>query len=418
VKGLTTAESDRSKGPATRAGPASEVFRAFLKLGLTSFGGPIAHLGYFHRELIERRRWVDEATFAQLLALCQLLPGPASSQLGFSLGLIRAGWLGALAAFIAFTLPSTVLLVCFAHALPLLDQPYGRAAIHGLKLVAVVVVAQGVFAMARRLTPDLRRALIAVAAGAFLLVSNSPIAQLAVVGAGAVLGLLLCRPTSVEPSSQVTRLSLALPYGPRMGLILIALFAVLLAAAIVIGPTNASLAAIAAAFYRAGALVFGGGHVVLPLLQQAVVAPGWVSMNDFLAGYGAAQAIPGPLFTIAAFLGARLEGPHGGVLGASVALLAILLPGFLLVAGALPFWSRIVGHARTLNALAGVNAAVVGLLAAALYNPIWISAVLAPADIAVVLVGFAVLASTRVSVLVIIAWCVLTSILRTLAATN
>ncbi len=398
-------------------GSAAEVFFTFLKLGLTSFGGPIAHLGYFHRELIERRRWVDESTYAQLLALCQLLPGPASSQLGFALGLIRAGWLGALAAFVAFTLPSAILLFVFAHALPLFEQPYGQAALHGLKLVAVAVVAQAVLTMAKRLTPDAPRALIAVSAGAIVTLTGSAAAQVAVIALGAVLGLLFCRRMSGGEASVTAQASISLPsislcYGPRTGAILLSAFAVLLAMAMIAGSVYSPLASTAAAFYQAGSLVFGGGHVVLPLLQETVVTPGWVSTDDFLAGYGAAQAVPGPLFSIGAFLGARLPGAQGGLGGASVALLAIFVPGFLLVAGALPFWRRIAGRTQAMSAFAGVNAAVVGLLAAALYSPIWTSAVLTPADFAIALVAFVVLATTRVSVLIVLAWCVLASLAR------
>jgi chromate transporter len=392
-----------------REGSPAEVFAAFLKLGLTSFGGPIAHLGYFHRELVERRRWLDEAQYAQLVALCQFLPGPASSQLGFALGLVRAGWLGGFAAFVAFTVPSALLLFAFAHLLPYLEQPYGQAAIHGLKLVAVAVVAQGLLMMARRLTPDAPRALIAALCGALVAVSGSGAIQLFVVVLGTALGLAFCRNV---PSDSAT--SFRLRYGPRRGAALLGAFSLLLVAAIAAGRVNghAPLTAVAAAFYRAGALVFGGGHVVLPLLQQAVVAPGWVSTNDFLAGYGAAQAVPGPMFSIAAFLGDRLSGGEGGIAGAAVALLSIFLPGLLLVSGALPLWRSIAGHTISSSALAGVNAAVVGLLAAALYSPVWTGAVLSPADFATTLVSFVLLVATRTSVLVVLAWCVLASLIR------
>ena len=385
-------------------GSAAEVFSAFLKLGLTSFGGPIAHLGYFHRELIERRRWVDESRYAQLVAVCQFLPGPASSQLGFALGLIRAGWVGGLAAFVAFTLPSALLLFAFAHVIPFLERPFGQAAVHGLKLVAVAVVAQGVWTMAKRLTPDVPRALIAVTAGSVVLLRSSATAQLGVIAGGALLGVLMCRrlsPIAVE--------EFALRYGSRTGLFLLAIFAVVLAAAITTEHLSIPLAAVAAAFYRAGGLVFGGGHVVLPLLREAVVVPGWVSNDEFLAGYGAAQAVPGPIFSIAAFLGARIN----GLFGAATALLAIFLPGFLLVAGVLPLWKRLSSSVRSLRALAGVNAAVVGLLAAALYDPLWKTAVMAPADIAIALVSFVLLIAMRASALSVLAWCVAASMART-----
>jgi chromate transporter len=400
-------ETDHVEKSSPLAGSAGEVFLTFLKLGLTSFGGPIAHLGYFHRELVERRHWIDEARYAQLMALCQFLPGPASSQMGFALGLIRAGWRGALAAFIAFTLPSALLLFAFAQLLPVLSDPYGQAAIHGLKLVAVAVVAQGVLGMAQRLTPDAPRALIAAAAGGVVAISGSAVAQILVVAIGAVLGLVFCRHVA-----GISGPSFALRYGLRVAAVFLIVFALLLAAALWPQDSASPLAAAAAAFYRAGALVFGGGHVVLPLLQEAVVAPGWVSADDFLAGYGAAQAVPGPMFSLAAFLGARLDGAHGGMLGASVSTLAIFLPGFLLIAGALPLWRSIQNRASAASALAGINAAVVGLLAAALYDPVWTSAVITPVDFAIALIGFALLVATRVSVLAVLAWCVLASITR------
>jgi chromate transporter len=387
-------------------GSPAEVFAAFLKLGLTSFGGPIAHLGYFHRELVGRRGWVDDARYAQLVALCQFLPGPASSQLGFALGMIRAGWRGATAAFLAFTLPSAILLLVFAALMSMLDSPLGRAAIHGLKLLAVAVVAQGLLQMARRLTPDVTRALIAVGAAALVIVSPTAGAQLLAVAAAAVLGLLFCRYV-VEASSPAF---LAVSYGPRTGAWLIGLFSVLLIVAFAVKYVDAPLAAVAGAFYRTGALVFGGGHVVVPLLEQSVVQPGWVPRDEFLAGYGAAQAVPGPMFSIAAFLGARLEGAQGGVVGAALALAAIFLPGLLLVAGALPLWQRIARNKGAVSALAGVNAGVVGLLAAALYDPVWVSAIVSFAEFAIAVVAFTLLAATRTSVLLVLGWCVLASL--------
>lgn len=398
-------------GRALRSGSVAEVFTTFLKLGLTSFGGPIAHLGYFHRELIERRRWVDEAQYAQLLALCQFLPGPASSQLGFTLGLIRAGWGGAIAASVAFTAPSVVLLLIFAHLMPLLDRPVGQAAIHGLKLVAVAVVAHGLLGMARTLTPDTSRRLIATAAASAILITGTAAVQLLAVAVGAVLGLFACRNVALPTANRFE-----LRYGARTGLLLLFVFATLLAMAVAAGIMGSSLVSVAAAFYRAGALVFGGGHVVLPLLQEAVVTPGWVTQNDFLAGYGAAQAVPGPMFSLAAFLGARIENAGGSGVGALVSLLAILAPGFLLVAGVLPGWRSITRHPEAARALAGVNAAVVGLLAAALYDPVWKSAVLSPQDFAIALVGFVLLTAARASSLLVVAWCVIATILWTFLA--
>jgi len=384
------------------------VFTAFLKLGLTSFGGPIAHLGYYQRELIERRRWLDEDRYAQLVALCQLLPGPASSQTGFALGLIRAGWPGAIAAFVGFTLPSALLLFAFAMFLPMLEGPIGEAAIHGLKLVAVAVVAQGVLVMARRLTPDVPRALIAAVSAALVLIADTALAQLLVVVLGGAFGFIWLR----RSAASLPTGSFDLRYGARAGSLLLILFAVLLALALAVPTSNSSLWSAATAFYRSGALVFGGGHVVLPLLEEAVVAPGWVSTDDFLAGYGAAQAVPGPLFAVAAFLGARMGGGEGGVIAATVALLSIFLPGLLLVAGSLPFWRALASRKSAVSAIHGINAAVVGLLAAALYDPLWTSAVFTPFDFAIALVAFVVLAATRISVLVVLVGCVLASLAR------
>ncbi len=385
------------------AGSAMEVGGAFLKLGLSSFGGPIAHLGYFHREFVERRRWLDEEHFGQLLALCQFLPGPASSQLGFSLGLLRAGWAGAIAAFIGFTLPSALLLFAFAMMSSYLAGPWGQSAIHGLKLVAVAVVAQGVLGMARTLTPDAPRALLAAAAAALIAISSSVWVPLLVVAAGAALGPWLCPQVMARQGE-----TFALRYGRRTGSALLLVFTALLLAALFLTPGMPQLAQLAAAFYRAGALVFGGGHVVLPLLQHAVVDPGWLDNNTFLAGYGAAQAVPGPMFSLAAFLGQQLH----GALGATVALLAIFLPGFLLVAGFLPFWRALGARDGAVRVLAGVNAAVVGLLAAALYDPVWVSAVHDAKDFAIAVVAFALLVAARWPALAVVAWCVLASLIR------
>lgn len=385
-------------------GNAWEAGRAFLKLGLTSFGGPIAHLGYFHREFVERRRWLDDEHFGQLLALCQFLPGPASSQLGFSIGLLRAGWLGAIAAFIAFTLPSALLLFAFGALSHFLTGPWGQSVIHGLKLVAVAVVAQGVLAMARTLTPDVPRALMAAIAAALVAIAPSSAMQLAVVVAGAVLGPLLCRSVRPRPGG-----SFSLQYGRRTGSALLAAYAVLLLLALAVAPGLPPLVKIASAFYRTGALVFGGGHVVLPLLKQAVVAPGWVSNDTFLTGYGAAQAVPGPMFTLAAFLGEQYLGGRGGAPGALVGLLAIFLPGLLMVSGALPFWRALASRGQAARMLAGVNAVVVGLLACALYQPVWVSAVQNGKDFAIALVAFTLLVAARWPALSIVAWCIVAS---------
>lgn len=386
------------------AGSVREVFAVFLRLGLTSFGGPIAHLGYYRRELVERRGWVDDAQYGQVIALSQFLPGPSSTQTGFTLGLLRAGWGGALAAFVAFALPSVLLMLAFAALLPALSGPYAAAGVNGLKLVALAVVAHGVIGMTRRLCPDPQRVLIAGAATLAILLAASVQVQLLVIAAAAVGGLVLCR--HLAP---VAARDLSLPHGPRTGICLLLVFALLLG----LLPWASSadgLSAVAAAFYRAGALVFGGGHVVLPLLQEGVVRPGWIGADEFLAGYGAAQALPGPLFTLAAFLGARLPGADGGLLGAGVALGAIFLPGFLLMAGALPLWRVLAQRSTATRMVAGVNAAVVGLLAAALYDPLWVTAVRGPVDVAIAAIGLVLLLSGRLPVLAVVAWCVAASL--------
>ncbi|MBI2961641.1 MAG: chromate efflux transporter [Betaproteobacteria bacterium] len=390
---------------AGHGGSAWEVFAAFLALGLTSFGGPIAHLGYFRRELVERRKWVGDAQYAQLLALCQFLPGPASSQLGFSLGLVRAGWLGAFAAFVAFTLPSALLLFAFAELLPRITGTAGNAALHGLKIVALSVVAQGVLGMARQLCPDAARATIATAGALAILVSGQAWVQLVVVALGALAGFAFCREAKPAPAS-----ALELSYGPRLGWTLLALFALLLFGLPLAARSLGGMLPVIEGFYRAGSLVFGGGHVVLPLLEETVVRPGWISAGEFLAGYGAAQAVPGPMFTLAAYLGARLPGEAGGALGACVAIAALFLPGFLLVAGVLPVWRALAAQPAAARAVAGVNAAVVGLLGAALYDPVWVSAVRGPVDLAIALVGFTLLVAWRAPALLVVFWCALASV--------
>jgi len=408
------------------------TFSIFLRLGLTSFGGPIAHLGYFRQEFVVRRRWLDERQFAQLLALCQFLPGPASSQLGFSLGLVSGGWRGALAAFAAFTLPSALLMVAFALAVPRLDTGAGAAIVHGLKLVALAVVAHGVLGMARRLCPDLARATIAILAAAALVIAPQAWLQLVVIAAGMVAGVVLCR--GVAPADTA-----ALPalHRRRAGAVLLVVFVALLvglplAAGLVAdaSPPVPHPLAVADAFYRAGALVFGGGHVVLPLLEQTVVAPGWIAEDRFLAGYGAAQAVPGPMFSLAAYLGALLPvGPGadpaaaapGGVAralaalpGAALAVAAIFLPGFLLVAGLLPFWRAVAAHPRAARAVAGVNAAVVGVLAAALWDPVASSGVRGPEDVGIAALGFALLQFWRAPALAVVVWCVAARVVASL----
>lgn len=378
----------------------------FLRLGLTSFGGPIAHLGYFRREFVEKRQWVSDGQFAQLLALCQFLPGPASSQVGFSVGLLRAGWPGALAAFCAFTLPSALLLFGFALISPSLSGGMGSALIHGLKLVALVIVAHGLCGMARRLCPDLPRALIAVGAATILLVAASPWLQIALVVMGALAGLALLHEQDILPD-----VALPVHYGRKTGWSLFLIFLLLLCGLPLMAAGDNPILAAADAFYRAGALVFGGGHVVLPFLEQALVEPGWLEKGDFMAGYGAAQAVPGPMFSLAAYLGAHLPSGAGGLTGAMVALTAIFLPGFLLVSCALPLWHSLAAHPAAGRAMAGINAAVVGILAAALYNPIWVSAVHGMRDFLIALIGFLLLTVWRQSALTVVLWCVIASVL-------
>lgn len=388
------------------AASAMEVFLAFLKLGLTSFGGPIAHIGYFRRELVERRGWVNEHEFVQLLAICQFLPGPASSQLGFALGLLRAGWFGALAAFAGFTAPSALLLMLFATALPALSGETGDAALHGLKIVALAVVAQGLLGMSRQLCPDATRLTIATLGAIAVLVADNAVAQLLVVVMGAIAGGLLCHDVRLERTGGLT-----LRYGWRTGGMLIAVCTALLVLLPVLASGPASLFSVADAFYRSGALVFGGGHVVLPLLEEAVVSPGWLSADQFLAGYGAAQAVPGPVFAIAAYLGLLLPADLGGGLaGALVALTMLFLPGLLLIAGILPFWHRLAQSAIAARTIAGANAAVVGLLGAALYDPLFTSAVHQPLDLAIALFALLLLTAWRAPVLPVVVVCVVASL--------
>jgi chromate transporter len=370
--------------------PASlEVLWVFLRLGLTSFGGPIAHLGYFREEFVVRRRWLDDAAYTDLVALCQFLPGPASSQVGFSIGLMRAGYAGGLAAWAGFTLPSAVALVSFAYGAAALSGPIGVGLIHGLKLVAVAIVAQAVAGMARTLCPDLVRASIAAIAALVILAGNSSIAQVAVIVSGGLIGLWLCRDdASVSAAPAVG----AIPVSRRAGLVSLAAFGLLLiglpAAQRLRGGPGVALFG---SFYCSGALVFGGGHVVLPLLRDAFVTPGWVSDGTFLAGYAAAQAIPGPLFSFAAFLGAVVQPSPHGLPGAALGLIAIFMPGMLILVGTLPFWNTLRSRTGARAAMRGINAAVVGLLAAAFYSPVWTSSVKNAQDFGVALVCFLLL---------------------------
>jgi chromate transporter len=385
----------------------AEVFRVFLMLGLSSFGGPVAHLGYFHRELVQRRCWVSEAQYAQLLAICQFLPGPASSQLGFSLGLLRAGWGGGLAAFVAFTTPSVLLLLLFAAALPWLTGSLAEAALHGLKLVACVVVGDALLSMARKLCPDPARRVIALCAALLMFWLDATWAQMLVLILGAAGGLYWCRNTTMNVAVPIP-----VAYGRHIAWCAMLLFLVLLGGLLVGAPELPGLLATAEAFYRAGALVFGGGHVVLPLLEQSVVGTGWVSGEAFLAGYGAAQIIPGPMFAFSAYLGALVPGDHPSWLSATTALLCMFLPGFLLLIAALPLWQTLVRHASALKVISGVNAAVVGLLAAALIDPVLLQGVRSIVDAGIVALGLALLLRWRLHIGWVVLFCVLSSVLK------
>jgi chromate transporter len=366
---------------------AAVVFLAFLRLGLTSFGGPVAHLGYFHDEFVVRRKWLNERAYADLVALCQFLPGPASSQVGIGVGLSQAGLRGAVAAWIAFTMPSAIALILFGYGVTKFGDAMGSGALHGLKVVAVAVVAQAVWGMARNLCPDAKRATLAVLAAIFVLAVSSPFAQVGAILIGGLVGWAILR--ADVPTDHV---DLGVRVGRGLAISALAMFfALLIGLPLLASALPSQTMALVDSFYRAGSLVFGGGHVVLPLLQSEVVSPGWVSNDAFLAGYGAAQAVPGPLFTFAAFLGTVMTGAPNGIVGGLICLLAIFASSFLLVIGAMPFWDalRRVGVVR--NALLGVNAVVVGLLLAALYDPVWTSAILSAADFGLALAAFTLL---------------------------
>jgi chromate transporter len=377
----------------SRTGSALQVLIAFLRLGLTSFGGPVAHLGYFRQQFVERRRWLDHAEFAELVALCQFLPGPASSQLGMAIGLKRAGALGALAAWLGFTLPSALLLIGFARHLLAPDPLHGAPWLHGLLIAAVAVVAQAVWSMGRQFCVGaLSLTIGALAAAACSLVGGSMI-QVGVLAAAAAMGWLLF-PEAAEARARFAATDIAI--SRRAGGAALLIFTLLL----VTLPLAASMTAnhalrLADRFFRTGSLVFGGGHVVMPLLQAQVVPPGWISNQSFLAGYALAQAVPGPLFSFAGYLGAAMTPAPNGWPGAAICLAAIFLPSFLLVFGVMPFWAALRHRAAVRSALRGVNAAVVGILLSALYNPVFTSAIDGAADFAVALLGFLLLVLGR-----------------------
>lgn len=355
------------------------VFLIFLKLGLTSFGGPVAHLGYFREEFVQRRKWLSEQAYADLVALCQFLPGPASSQVGIALGLSRSGYSGALAAWLGFTMPSAILLIGFALGLSAYSEWLPEGAIHGLKVVAVAVVIQAVWGMARNLCPDVQRLTLMALAACFSLLMPSIWSQVAVIVFAGLIGLIVFRDQPLN-SDKLTQTGVFQPGKAASSVALLMFFSLLLLLPFVAAAFPDSLLAVVDIFYRAGSLVFGGGHVVLPLLQAEVVPGGLVDESAFLAGYGAAQAVPGPLFTFSAFLGASMQGGEHALVLAMVCLVAIFVPSFLLVIGVLPYWETLRQQQATQHALMGVNAAVVGLLLAACYQPVWTSAILRPQD--------------------------------------
>jgi chromate transporter len=383
-------EAVAESGGQGRASRLWEVLYVATRLGMTSFGGPIAHLGYFRDEYVRRRKWLDEHTYADLVALCQFLPGPASSKIGIAIGINRAGLPGGVAAWLGFTMPSAVALILFAYGLAAFGDVSGQGWLHGLKVVAVSVVALAVWGMARNLTPDRPRITLAILAAAGVLFWGNAVAQVAVIVVGGLMGAFLL------PQQPTPELAHRFPVGRWTGGIALALFAGLL----ILLPVAASAVsskplAVYDSFYRAGSLVFGGGHVVLPLLQEGVVPPGWVTNDEFIAGYGATQAVPGPLLTFSAYLGAVMELLPARWMGGLFALAAIFTPAFLLTIGALPFWDALRSLMAFRRALAGVNAAVVGILLAALYDPVWTVAIKAPEDFALGLGAFVLLAFWR-----------------------
>jgi chromate transporter len=383
----------------TPVGTWLSVFLVFLRLGFTSFGGPVAHLGYFRGEFVARRHWLDEAAYTDIIALCQFLPGPASSQVGITIGILRAGLPGALAAWLGFSGPSAVAMIAFGYGVAQLGDIAQAPWLHGLKIVAVAVVAQAVWSMARSLCPDRARATMAVAAALLVLALPNALGQIGAIVLGALIGWRWLPAESKAAHSEI-----AIHIAKPLAIVALIAFFVLLAGLPLLKTASGSHAvALVDSFYRAGSLVFGGGHVVLPLLQKEVVPPGWIGNDAFLAGYGAAQAVPGPLFTFAAFLGTEMQpGPNGWV-GGLICLLAIYLPSFLLLVGVLPYWDALRRRAGVQSALKGVNAAVVGLLLAALYTPVWTSAILGPADFAIGIAAFLLLALWRVPPWIVVA---------------
>jgi chromate transporter len=387
----------------TRNGSVGEVLAAFLRLGLTSFGGPIAHLGYFHEAFVVRRRWLDDKTYADLVALSQFLPGPASTKVAIAIGLSRAGYVGAFAAWCGFALPSAIALVLFAYGVANAGDALGSGWLHGLKVAAVAVVANAVLSMMRSLAPDRERATLAVVAAAIVLAMPSAFGQVGAILLGGIVGLVAWR--GAAPADHVS-----LPHPvtrPVAVAAIVIFFGILIGLPLVVAAVPSHGLQLFEAFYRAGSLVFGGGHVVLPLLQASVVPPGWVTNDEFLAGYGAAQAVPGPLFTFSAYLGAVMGPPPNGWEGAILCLVAMFLPAFLLVIGPLPFWDELRRRPWAQAALRGVNAAVVGLLLAALYNPVWTSGITSAADFALGVAAFLLLFMWQTPPWLVVVFCAL-----------
>ena len=377
------------------------VFLIFLRLGLTSFGGPVAHLGYFRDEFVIRRKWLTENSYADLIALCQFLPGPASSQVGIAIGLSRAGYTGALAAWTGFTLPSAIVLMLFAIGISSYGDIVPLGVLHGLKVAAVAVVAQAVWGMGKNLCTDVARISIMALAACFVLLVPSALAQVSVIAIAAIIGLLWFQPEKVMAHDP-----LPITVRRRTGLVwLFLFFSLLIGLPLLTALYPSQTLSMVDTFFRAGSLVFGGGHVVLPLLQAEIVPAGWISNDTFLAGYGATQAVPGPLFTFAAFLGSSMNQAPSGWLGGVICLIAIFAPSFLLVMGALPFWESLRQNLRTRAALSGINAAVVGLLLAALYQPVWTSAIIEAKDFGLALVALIALMFWKVPAWLVVIGC-------------
>lgn len=363
----------------------ADLFWTFLKLGLTAFGGPIAHIGYFREDFVSRRKWLSDTHFGEIVSLCQFLPGPSSSQVGFLIGLIRGGPIGAVLAWLAFTLPSAIAMTAFAYSVVNLNGPVGQAVIHGLKLVAIIIVTQAVWGMSRNFTADRPRIAIAFSSFAIILLSAHPLAQLAAIAGSGVLGLMILQPATIAQSQPVR-----IPVSRRIGISALVLFFAILFGLPLFAEGH-DLVAFMAKFYESGALVFGGGHVVLPLLETKFVASGVIDHDTFIAGYGATQAVPGPLFTFASYLGAVAPNGPRGIEGALIATVAIFLPGFLLVLGVAPFWNALQSNRAFRGAIAGASASVVGVLASALYQPIWMSTIQSSTDIVLVFFGLLLL---------------------------